>query len=117
MGRFINDDNAAVLEHTRSLQSEPCIPYVSIYMDKIAKLPGRDEDIKGRKVNFQLRRGVFHVIAEFQKYQSRSFNFISVHQINILLKEVYEFGQDTKGSSRHMQERGLLRTAQGHDES
>ncbi|KAJ3445396.1 ras guanine nucleotide exchange factor i-related [Anaeramoeba flamelloides] len=68
--------------------SPPCIPYFSVFLNRLKEIEDNNPDSIDGLINFEKRRLIYDVINKIQINQRKGYNFQSVYQIAQLIEKL-----------------------------
>ncbi|KAJ3436490.1 ras guanine nucleotide exchange factor i-related [Anaeramoeba flamelloides] len=68
--------------------SPPCIPYFSVFLNRLKEIEYNNPDSMNGLINFEKRRLIYDVINKIQINQRKGYNFQSVYQIAQLIEKL-----------------------------
>ncbi|KAJ5078285.1 ras guanine nucleotide exchange factor i-related [Anaeramoeba ignava] len=109
--KMTSDNDYSIYRNALKQVNPPCIPYLGVYLEDLAKIEGSEPDLIHNLINFEKRILVSGVITNLRQYQQLGYNFQPVHQIVVLLEKL------PKMSATELQKRSLEIEPENADKS
>ncbi|KAJ3440638.1 ras guanine nucleotide exchange factor i-related [Anaeramoeba flamelloides] len=74
--------------HLLNLFNKPTVPYLVFYLNELTIKEENQPDNIDNLINFSKRREIFQIVSDLTKFQHYHYNYISVHQIVVLLNNL-----------------------------